>query len=322
MYTAIKEGSKMSNLIHVKNTQIVESDNRISDLMSSFISFVDASDKTIALYKKALNKFFAYLADNGIQAPKRDDILNYKSYLLEHHKPATAQTYMVAVRLFFRWTAQEDLYKNIADNIKSVKVSKLHKKDYLTANQVKEILASIDVSTIQGARDNAMFFLMVTCGLRDIEVSRANIEDLRTLGADTVLYVHGKGRTEKAEFVKITSAVEKQIRAYLKVRKASDSKEPLFTSLSNNSQGKRLSTRSISGIVKTVMVKAGFNSERLTAHSLRHTAVTLSLLAGNSLNDVRGYARHSSLDTTNIYNHTFDMLANNCAQSVTDAILN
>lgn len=310
----------MSNLIQVTNTQIVECDKRISDLMSSFISFVDASDKTIALYKKALNKFFAYLADNGIQAPKRDDILNYKSYLLEHHKPATVQTYMVAVRLFFKWTAQEHLYANIADNIKTVKVSKLHKKDYLSAVQVKEILASIDVSTIQGARDYAMLSLMVTCGLRDIEVSRANIEDLRALGADTVLYVHGKGRNDKSDYVKVNYKVEKLIRAYLKARKSSDSKEPLFTSLSNNSQGKRLSTRSISGIVKTVMVKAGFNSERLTAHSLRHTAVTLSLLAGKSLDEVQQFARHSNINTTMIYNHALDMASNSCSNAVTDAI--
>lgn len=310
----------MSNIIQVTNTQIVECDKRISDLMSSFISFVDASEKTIALYKKALNKFFAYLADNGIKAPKRDDILNYKSYLLERYKPATAQTYMVAVRLFFRWTAQEDLYKNIADNIKSVKVSKLHKKDYLSAEQVKEILASIDVSTTQGARDKAIFALMVTCGLRDIEVSRANIEDLRALGADTVLYVHGKGRTEKAEYVKIDNKVEKLIRVYLKARKASDSKEPLFTSLSNNSQGKRLSTRSISGIVKTVMVKAGFNSERLTAHSLRHTAITLSLLEGNKIDAVQEFARHSNLNTTMIYNHSIDMASNTCSYDVARAI--
>jgi len=35
---------------------------------------------------------------------------------------------------------------------------------------------------------------MLTCGLRTIEVSRANIGDLRVLGDNTVLYIQGKGK--------------------------------------------------------------------------------------------------------------------------------
>lgn len=122
---------------------------------------------------------------------------------------------------------------------------------------------------------------MVTGGLRDTEVANANIEDIRTLGDFTVLYVLGKGRDEKSDYVKVVGQVEDAIRDYLKERGAVSKTDPLFASLSNNSKGGRLSTRSVSRICKNALVAAGYDSSRLTAHSLRHTAVTLSLLGGN-----------------------------------------
>lgn len=38
---------------------------------------------------------------------------------------------------------------------------------------------------------------MLTMGLRTVEVSRSNIEDMRASGDTTVLYVQGKGHDEK-----------------------------------------------------------------------------------------------------------------------------
>lgn len=48
---------------------------------------------------------------------------------------------------------------------------------------------------------------MVTGGLRTIEVIKADIGDLKTVGAFTVLYVQGKGREEKTEYIKISAPV-------------------------------------------------------------------------------------------------------------------
>lgn len=290
-------------------------------LIGRFIAFVDATPRTTEAYARALRQLFRFFASNGIQQPKRDDILAYREKMRAGgKKPATIQSYMAAARLFFRWTAQEGLYPNIADNIKGAKVDREHKKDYLTARQVKEVLAGIDRTSFAGIRDYALLSLMVTCGLRDIEASRANIGDLRAAGENTVLFVQGKGRAEKAEYVKVSSPVEKAIRDYLKLREGAASDEPLFASMSNNSKGKRLTTRSISGIAKARLVEAGFNSERLTAHSLRHTAVTLSLLAGKNLAEVQQFARHANIATTMIYNHALDRARNGCAEAIAQAI--
>jgi integrase/recombinase XerD len=71
-----------------------------------------------------------------------------------------------------------------------------HKKDYLTSRQVKVVLNNIDRSSVRGIRDYAMLVLMITGDLRTIEVSRANIGDLRIFNALT-LY---NGKSKKPNF--------------------------------------------------------------------------------------------------------------------------
>ena len=291
-----------------------------TDLYTRFIEYLDASPKTVQTYSRAVRQFIKYLQDNGIAQPTREDVIAFREELREDHKPTTVQSYIIAVRLFFQWTAQEGLYPNIAQHIKGAKLSKDHKKDYLTSTQVKAVLDGIARDTAQGRRDYAIFTLMVTGGLRDIEVHRANIEDLRTLGDSTVLYLQGKGREERAEYVKVPAEVERAIRASLADRTDTTGRDPLFISLSNNSKGKRVSTRSISGIVKKSLVGAGYDSDRLTAHSLRHTAVTLSLLGGNSLQEVQQFARHANIATTQIYAHNLDRAKNKCESTIASAI--
>lgn len=302
------------------NTSLQAGQTFTADLYTRFIAYLDASPKTVETYSRAIRQFIKYIADRGIANPTREDVIAFREELREDRKPSTVQNYIIAVRLFFQWTEQEGLYPNIAQHIKGAKLSKDHKKDYLTSSQVKAVLNGIDQSTAQGRRDYAIFALMVTGGLRDIEVHRANIEDLRTLGDSTVLYLQGKGREERAEYVKVPPEVERAIRASLADREDTEGAKPLFISLSNNSRGQRVSTRSISGIVKSALVKAGYDSDRLTAHSLRHTAVTLSLLGGNSLQEVQQFARHSNIATTQIYAHNLDRAKNKCESTIASAI--
>lgn len=289
-------------------------------LLTRFLNYADVAPKSIETYGKALNQFFKYLTENRIQNPQRSDILNYKEHLAEDHKATTIQNYIAAVKIFFSWTEQEHIYPNIAQHIKGAKVSREHKKDYLTSNQVKNVLSGIDTDKLTGLRDYAIITLMTTGGLRTVEVSRANIEDLRTLGDETVLYIQGKGKDEKADYIKVLPQVEKAIRAYLKERGIAAENEPLFTSTSNNSKGKRLSTRTISGIAKKQMQAAGYDSDRLTAHSLRHTAVTLALLGGQKIEEVQEFARHANISTTMIYNHSLDKAKNSCGATIAAAI--
>ena len=289
-------------------------------LYRRFIEFLDVKEKTAETYTKALKRLFKYFSDNGIGEPTRADIIAFRDELKATTKASTVKTYLTATRLFFRWLDQEGMYKNIADKVKGAKVEHGHKKDALTIDQVKDVLSTFSNDEATAKRNYAIFVLMVTCGLRTIEVARADVEDLRTLGSKTVLYVQGKGKDEKSEYVVITRQVEKAIRAYLATRDSVGDKEPLFTSTSNNSKGKRLSTRTLSGLVKDHLKQADLNSSRLTAHSLRHTAVTLSLLGGSTLQEASQFARHANISTTEIYAHNLERMANPCEDIVSSSI--
>ena len=81
-----------------------------------------------------------------------------------------------------------------------------------------------------------------------------------------------------------------------------------------------MTTRSIRAIAKSSMVDAGFNSDRLTAHSMRHTAGTLALLNGASTREVQQLLRHSNINTTMIYAHELDRAKNNSELKVANAI--
>lgn len=311
----------MNELQVVQGNSIVAQNTVGAELFDRFINYLDASPKTIDTYTKALRQLFNYFSLNGIRQPQREDIIAFRDELkASGHKPTTIQNYITATKIFFSWTAQEGFYPNIAEHLKGAKLNRDHKKDYLTSRQVKEILDAVERDTLKGLRDYAILSLMITGGLRTIEVVRADIADLRTAGEATVLYLQGKGREEKAEYIKVAPAVEKAIRAYLKARGKAEETEPLFTSTSNNNSGQRLTTRSISGIVKERLVNAGYDSSRLTAHSLRHTAVTLALLAGMDIAEVQQHARHANITTTMIYNHAIDRAKNGCSEAIAQAI--
>lgn len=310
----------MQEIITVSNTEILEAQSLTSNMMQDFIKFIDASPNTVSTYTRGVKQLYRYLSLKGINRPTRDDVIAFREELKEEHAATTVQNYMVAIKLFFKWANSRGLYPNIAENLKGAKISREHKKDYLTSKQIKRVLSTISTDTLQGKRDYAIVALMVTAGLRDIEVVNANIEDLRTVGDFTALFILGKGREEKAEYVKIVEQVEDAIRDYLRELPELKPSSPLFISLSNNSKGSRLTTRSVSRICKNALVAAGYDSNRLTAHSLRHTAVTLSLLGGKSLQEVQQFARHSNIATTQIYAHNLDRAKNNCEETVAKAI--
>ena len=311
----------MNSLTNIQSNAIVESITLTDDLYKRWVNYIDASPKTIQTYKASLRQFFAWMQREGIAQPTREDILSYRDYLKQEHKPTTVQNYIAAVKLFFKWTEQEGFYPNVADRVKGAKIDKGHKKDYLTSSQTKRMLTSIDRRTVAGARDYAIIFLMVTTGLRTISIRRANVEDLRTVGNSSVLFYQGKGKDGKTDYAKLSEPVETAIREYLALRSDLDLKDPLFASTGNRNKNGRMTTRSLSRIAKESLIEAGFNSDRLTAHSLRHTAATLNLLNGGTVQETQQLLGHSNINTTMIYSHALERANNNSEMRITDAIM-
>lgn len=290
------------------------------ELFNRWTSYIDVSPKTIDTYSKAIKQFFIYLQGNGIRQPQRKDIVAYREYLKEDRKPTTVQSYLAAVKLFFKWTEQEGFYPNIADRVKGAKIDTEHKKDYLTTKQVNKLLGTIDRSTLKGKRDYAMLSVMVTTGLRTISIVNANIEDMRTAGDATALFYRGKGHEEKATYVKLAEPVEDAIRDYLTARGTTDGTEPLFSSVANRNKGGRMTTRSISRVAKDSLINVDLISDRLTAHSFRHTAATLNLLNGGTVEETQQLLDHANINTTLIYSHALERAKNNSEKRIAKAI--
>ena len=306
----------MNDLELIKTNEL-QSVNLNKELFYRWIDYLDATPKTVETYTRAIRQFTHYLQAHNISQPKREDILAYKEELSKDRKATTVNAYLMAVKQFFKWTDLEGFYPDVTKNIKSKKIEEGFKKDYLTTAQVKKLLHSVDCSSLGGLRDYAILILMITTGLRTIEIVRANVEDLRTVGDFRALFIQGKGKTEKTAYIKITPPVEEAIGAYLKARGSVEGKQPLFTSNSNRDNN---STRSVSRIAKNHLNEAELIIDRLTAHSLRHTTATLNLLAGASVEETQQLLRHSNINTTLIYSHALERAKNNSEQRITDFI--
>lgn len=301
------------------------------DLYAAFLNYcADRKETTIEGYKVAIRHFISWINKNAVSAPQRADILAYKQALQTEHSektggilsPGTQARYLRAVKMFFKWAASEGLYRNVADNVRAPRIRQDNThRDALQEEDVRRILDSIDRSTATGKRDYAMILLAVTGALRIIEMQRADIADMKVIAGEPVLFIQGKGRDEKDEYKKLVPAVVDAIKDYLATRPEAKSGEPLFTSTSNRAQGKRITEPGISRIIKTRFRAAGYDSNRITAHSLRHTGITMLLKAGATIQEAQHYGRHATPNTTGIYAHNLDRAKDHSEQRVYDRIM-
>jgi len=280
----------------------------------------EASENTVNTYRRSLTVFCSWLADNGIHLGDvvPVDVQDFKGFLSEKYSSQTVNLRLTAVRRFYAWAVTSGrLALNPASEVKGKKrkKSRTHKRDALTGAEVLEVLSSCDTSTLEGLRDRAMLSLFAYCGLRAVEVHRANLGDIRTQDDRLVLEVYGKGSEDEAELAVITMREEPVIRKWLSTRRKLDfagleSSDPLFVSFSNRSYGGRLSLRAIRHIVTNYFEAAGVVGDRKTTHSLRHSAITNLIKRGASPLVVQRFARHQSFDTTLNYVHAVSRLAN------------
>ena len=239
-----------------------------------------------------------------------------RRYRLTCSANTTAQ-YIRTVCLFFRWTAASGYYPDIAANIHAPQIRHdTHKKDALTPADVLTIEESIKAQAKrqtasgtawaeeQGKRLLAIYTLSVNAGLRTIEISRAKVRDLETRGGSACLYIWGKGHAEPDIKKPLAPEVYQIIREYLEIRQypVTDN-SPLFCATGNRSGGRAIAPTTISKMIKRAMIAAGYESPRLTAHSLRHTAGTAVQGITGDLYATQKYMRHASPATTEIYLH-------------------
>lgn len=291
-------------------------------LIVRFTKFAGVTESSRVTYSKSLRQMFKYFTANAVTMPTRENLIDWINDMKAAGRSAsTIQLYVSSAKIFFRWLSQENLYPNIADHLKTgVKVSHNHKKDALSPEQCRELVANVDGNSVKNLRDRAILTLMTTAGLRTIEVVRANVGDIRFERGKVFLYVTGKGHADADEKVLLSRQAHKAIREYLKARGKVQSSAPLFVSTSRRNSGARLETQTVSRLVKRNLRGIGLDSPRLTAHSLRHAVATNLIFAGVELPKVQMVLRHKSLSTTMIYAAAWERYNNDGEQILADLI--
>jgi integrase/recombinase XerC/integrase/recombinase XerD len=309
----------------ITSTQDLSSTNpfRIEELVDSFISSQDVKQSSKLLYRRTLKQYFNWVESKTyyLSEISRAQLIEYKEELLSSGMSSlTVGSYITSVRRFYEWTEANKYYPNVAKGIKSPKRKQQFKKQPLLPEQATALLSYYQDKAL---RDFAIVNLLLRTGLRTIEVIRANVEDIVFKGSQRVLLVHGKGRDERDNFVLLTEKTYQPIAQYLALRGNLSGTDPLFSSISNNSKGERLSTRTISYIAKEGLKAIGLDEKSFTAHSLRHTTAVNILRAGGSLETAQFTLRHSNPATTQIYTATLteERRLQNSGEALIDSLI-
>ncbi len=277
---------------------------KFETLIETWLTAADISDVSREAYRRNSRDFTRWFGQNTTRKADRATILAYKKHLIERKFTAATQSnYLTSIRQFFRYLERETGFPDPTRDIKGIRHPSGHRKDALSLEQLQDLFAVIPTDTLKGLRDAAVVNLAARCGLRGCELSRASIQDLIQKNGVHILKVQGKGKLESDAFVVVGPDCYKHLSRYLSQRGATKASDPLFASTSDNCFGARIGTTSLRKLIKKYLRKIGINTPRITAHSLRHTAVSLALEAGSTLLECSQMARHEAITTTMVYSH-------------------
>jgi len=166
----------------------------------------------------------------------------------------------------------------------------------ITADQVRQLLASINRSTAIGYRDYAILLLLARLGLRSGEVASLELGDIDWNAGK--LSVHGK--TGQRSELPLTSEVGKAIAAYLRCGRPQSTSRRVFLRAKAPVRGFRGSS-GVGSIVRHRLQRAGIDAPTLGAHQFRHGLASGLLRHGVSLGEIGELLGHHSPETTKIY---------------------
>ena len=180
-----------------------------------------------------------------------------------------------------------------------------HYDDIGKVTELKKDEVSVDIlvpliRNIENKRDKIIFLIAVTTGARVSEIANLDKTDVIMNNGRFYLNLTCKGRSGK-QLLSIHKGLYMLIDEYLQERK--DNYPALLVGESNRSKG-RLKSESISRLIKAYFRNYGLDSSRITAHSLRHTFITILMKAtGENLPLTMKCARHKEPNSTILYTH-------------------
>ena len=258
---------------------------------------LDVSDTTRQDYKYRIGLFLDFMKKEGFNY---NSFLEFKRALAKRTDitVSTKNKYLATAKIFLKEANRQGILPaDITQNIKTFSQNKKHKRDGLNDEEIKKLTEAMQKlpETKQNTRLKAILSLFVFQGLRQVEVTRLEYKDIDLVSR--VAFVQGKGRDDK-EPINLHPEAVKALQAYLRNNKVADG--ALFTSQSNNSRNKQLTTRAIRDIVKGTFKTLGIEK---TTHGFRHyfTTTLIKTYKGDLL-EVAQYTRHKSLEMLQVYN--------------------
>ncbi len=157
---------------------------------------------------------------------------------------------------------------------------------------IERLLASCDRSSRVGARDFAILILLARLGLRTVEVSRLQLDDLHWRAGE--IEVDGKGH--ERDRLPLPGDVGQALVDYLQLRGHSAHRRVFLTV---RAPTRPIEASGVRSVVRDACRRAG--TEHVAAHRLRHALASALLREGASLIDIGQVLRHKHLESTAIY---------------------
>ncbi len=288
----------------------------------------NASADTKRTYRSYVKQFLLWCDLQEIYPArvKSQDLIDYRSYLISEGKSTnTIALTLVALRHFYK-SNRDLVIENPVVKIKPPKarVNPHTRLTYCNLEQLDKLLSQVELTTksdpLRRLRDRLIICLMAIQGCRVVEIHRANVGDLRR-GEHWDLWIEGKN---SQRIIALRDDLIPLLQSYLEALSVLvdklDDRDPLFISFSNKTFGQRLSRRGIGYVIDNYLNQCNLkridNHQSRSAHSLRHTAGTLSLAGGASLREVQDLLGHRDPETTAIYAHVLDRYDNNPANRI------
>jgi len=231
---------------------------------------------------------------------------NYNAHVLRHGVEmqtsrcgrSWAKLVITAVRMFLRYLAVHNLCDPaLVDALPTIAHWKRAScPDYLSKDEVEKLVLACNPATAEGARDRAVLLLLVRLGLR-----AGDIVHLRHADVDWehgAVLVTGKGRRQS--MLPLPQDVGDAVLNYLEHWRPDVGDEHIFLRV-NAPFVPLASSSAVSSLVNRAARRARLCASRIGAHILRHTAASLMLRKGVSLETIGRLLRHQSIDTTVLY---------------------
>jgi site-specific recombinase XerD len=236
-------------------------------------------------------KHFVVWVDVAIEQVCHQKVTEYIDYLLEKRlKARTINLHLARIRVFYDYLYHEEEIKIVNPVKKGMKL-RLSKPlpRHLRDEEVKALF-----NMIKKPRDQAIFTVMLRCGLRVEEISDLTLGDI-DLKRQRIHVRNGKGN--KGRIVYISQDTHNALVKYLRLRPQSRAKK-VFLVEKGTCRGKPISVR---GIQKRIEYYARKTRLKVSCHHLRHTMATQLLNADAEIATIQDLLGHNWITTTERY---------------------